>query len=593
LLIEGIAHHQAGRHAQAHQAYHAAHVAAPELGEPLRLLGILAHQRGRHDTAANLFYEACRRRPDDPGYRVDLGLALAAGGNTKGARECLRQAVAMRPADTHSRVNLAQLLLRPGETGVPATEDVAEAEAQLREALRMDPHLAVAHSTLGAALREQHRPAEAEAALRQARALAPRSAQAANNLANVLSDRGALAEAEATYREALALDPKLTEAHNNLGRLLRQTDRLEAAEACLRQALRLAPQSVEAQVNLGNVLADAGRYGDAETCYLAALARAPEHADARYDLGELHLVTGRLASGWAGYEARWNRRGFSPRRLAAPRWRGKPLAGRTLLLHAEQGHGDTIQFARFIPALCADGPVILEVQASLLRLLRTLAGAPRVITAGEALPPHDVQLALPSLPHVLGIDLAGIPAAIPYLQADPASVAGWRQRLAGLPGLRVGLSWAGNPDYALDRRRSLDLAVLAPLARVSGVSFISLQKNAAAPDWMHDLTAELSDFSHTAALVSALDLVISVDTAIVHLAGALGQPTWLLNRFDTCWRWLLARTDSPWYPTLRIFRQPAPFAWAPVLAEVSACLADLAGPASAVAVDRRLRYSAA
>jgi tetratricopeptide (TPR) repeat protein len=594
LLLEGIRHHQAGRHAAAERAYHAAHRAAPQLSEPLRLLGILAHQGGAHDRAAELLFEACRRCPQDAACRGDLAIALAAGGQLAAARACLQQAIAMRPDDAPTRVNLAQLLLRPGANGRPAPADVLEAEAQARAALALDPRLGLAHSTLGVALREQQRLAEAEQALLLARELAPNSAQVANNLGNVLSDLGRRDEAEATYRAALAGDADLVEAHNNLGRLLRQANRLDEAEACLRQALALSPACVEAHVNLGNVLADLGRYDEAEAAYAAALARAPEHPEAIYDLGALHLVTGRLRRGWAGYEARWQRRGFAPRQMAAPAWQGEPRAGRTLLLHAEQGLGDTIQFCRFIPGLCAEGPVILEAPPVLHGLLGSLTGDIRLIAPGAALPTHALQLALPSLPGVLGVELADIPACVPYLHADAARVAGWRARIAGLPGLRVGLAWAGNPDYALDSRRSLDVAALAPLAALAGVSFISMQKCAAAPDWMYDASAGLDDFADTAGLVTALDLVISVDTAVVHLAGALGRPTWLLNRFDTCWRWLLERTDSPWYPTLRIFRQPAPFAWAPVLDEVAARLADLAGRAAGtVAAGRRLRYSAA
>jgi tetratricopeptide (TPR) repeat protein len=337
---------------------------------------------------------------------------------------------------------------------------------------------------------------------------------------------------------------------------------------------------VDALVNLGNVLVDLGRHAAAEQSYRAALARAPHNADAQYDLGALHLLMGRLEEGWAGYEARWRRRGCKIRPMAAPAWQGEALGGRRLLLHAEQGFGDTIQFCRFIPPLTQTGRVIVEVPGPLLRLMGSLSGNATFVAAGQALPPHDVQLALPSVPAVLHTTLASIPAAVPYLRAEPDRVAAWRRRMEHLSGLRVGVVWAGNGQYALDSRRSIDPAQMAPLAAVPGVTLMSLQKyegaGRAKPDWIdYDWTDELTNFSETAALVCALDLVISVDTAMIHLAGALGRPVWLLNRFDSCWRWLLNRADSPWYPTLRIFRQASPLDWEKAVADVADALGGL------------------
>jgi Flp pilus assembly protein TadD len=574
LLEDGITHHQAGRHAEAEAAYQAAHEAAPDQAEPLRLLGILAHHRQRHAASVKFFFEACRRCPQDASCRADLGIATAAAGHLPAAVECLRQAVALSPNDALCRTNLAQLLLRRG----PVSETAPIAEHHLREAIRLQPNLAEAHSALGAALREQKRLDEAVAALQLARQLDPRSAKAVNNLGNVLGDLGALAEAEAAYHEAVALDAKLPEPYNNLGHLYRRQNRLSEAEANLREALRLSPDCIDALINFGNVLTDLGQYEAAEERYCQALALQPDHPDARYDLGALQLLTGRLEQGWAGYEARWQRRGFAARPMAAPAWQGEPLAGRTLLLHAEQGYGDTVQFCRFIPQLAQEGPVILEAPAPLLPLLATLQGGISLVAAGDPLPPHDVQLALPSLTARRAVTLADLPGQVPYLHADPAKRAAWRHRLAALPGLHVGIAWAGNVDYALDSRRSIDPALLAPLFDLPSVTFVSLQKNAPTPaSWrVQNWTDELVDFAETAALIDSLDLVISVDTAIIHLAGALARPAWLLNRFDSCWRWLLQRADSPWYPTVRIFRQSSPLDWVPVLAEITARLTDLA-----------------
>lgn len=266
-----------------------------------------------------------------------------------------------------------------------------------------------------------------------------------------------------------------------------------------------------------------------------------------------------------------------------------PLAGRTLLVHAEQGFGDTLQFCRYLTLLPAEARVLVAVQAPLIRLLRTLPRAVTLLHQGDVLPAIDLHCPLMSLPLAVGTTLETIPAAVPYLSAEPEAVAAWRRRLAPLPGWRVGLCWAGDPRphlpgaHAVDRRRSLSLAAFAPLASVPGVTFVSLQKGppaaqAVAPPpglTLHDWTGELEDFADTAALVAALDLVITADTSVAHLAGALGKKVWILNRFDACWRWLMERTDSPWYPTARLFTQTVPGDWDSVIAAVTQALSDL------------------
>jgi hypothetical protein len=288
----------------------------------------------------------------------------------------------------------------------------------------------------------------------------------------------------------------------------------------------------------------------------------------------------------SGAAARAHRRAFRQ-----PLWTGGDIAGRILLLHAEQGLGDTLQFCRYAPLVARRcGKVYLEVPRALLRLLRQSLGAenleviPRLadFPATQALPRTDYHCPLLSLPRVFGTSLVDVPADIPYLAADAAQAAAWSQRLADLPGRKVGLVWAGLPQYADDAHRSLPLAQLAPLGGVVGVTFISLQTGAAAvqagavPPGMtlHDASAGLGDFADTAALIAALDLVISVDTAAAHLAGALGRPVWLLNRFDTDWRWMTDRADSPWYPAMRIFRQPRRGDWDSVISQIRAELAS-------------------
>jgi len=410
-------------------------------------------------------------------------------------------------------------------------------------------------------------------------------------LGYILHQAGRNAEAVPCCREALRLRPNFVEAHNNLGNALRDLGRADEAEASYAAALALRPTYVEAHYNRGNAFAALGKVEAAERATREALRLRPDYVRGHISLGMHLLLAGRLDEGWAEYEWRWRSTtdGFPDQRgFVQPRWDGERLDGRVLLLHAEQGFGDTLQFCRYAPLAVAraGGRVVLEVPRALARLMTTLPGVDQVVAEGDPLPNFDVYCPLLSLPYTFGTTLDTIPGTSPYLGAEAVPAAQWRSRLATLPGLRVGLVWAGNPRRsqptatAIDMRRSVTLQHLAPLASTQGVSFVSLQKGAgaaqafAAPAGMllHDWTHELGDFADTASLIEGLDLVIGVDTAVIHLAGALGKPTWMLNRFDTCWRWLLGRDDSPWYPSLRQFRQPKPADWGSVLAEVRGAL---------------------
>jgi hypothetical protein len=288
----------------------------------------------------------------------------------------------------------------------------------------------------------------------------------------------------------------------------------------------------------------------------------------------LLLVAGRHEEAWPEWEWRFRADLGLARRFERPLWTGEPLEGRTLLVHAEQGIGDMVQFCRYIAHLPRDGKVILEVHPPLVQLFRQFDRLASVVGVGDPLPAHDVRCPMMSLPLRTG---AGVPASVPYVKADPVRVAAWRDRLSALAGRKVGVAWAGNPErMRMDRRRSLGWETIAPLAEVPGVSLVSLQKGPAAaqlpPGRITDWTEELLDFVDTAALIEALDLVIAVDTAVLHVAGALGRPVWLLNRFDTCWRWERGCDDSRWYPTLRQFRQTQPGVWDDVVARVCAAL---------------------
>ena len=332
------------------------------------------------------------------------------------------------------------------------------------------------------------------------------------------------------------------------------------------------------------------RLDEALASFERAIMLKPDYAEAHHNMAMCQLMLGDYESGWARYEWRWRARQFGGerRRLDAPLWLGREcLHGQTILLHAEQGLGDTLQFCRYVSEVAALGArVILEVQPGLERLLSRLGGVDQVLTRGGALPPYDFQTPLVSLPHALGAGPDGDRGA--YLSAERETAAAWALRLAGTGGPRVGLCWAGGarPGQpvadAIDKRRSLSLDQLAPLASLPGVTFYSLQKGPPAAEltparaWdgppIIDSTSELIDFADTAALVANLDLVITCDTAVAHLAGGLGKPVWVLNRFDACWRWLADRADSPWYPSARLFRQKTPGAWSGVVEDVKSAL---------------------
>ena len=494
--------------------------------------------------------------------------ALHAAGRLAEAKQRYRQILAAAPDHAATSHMLGVLAL---QTGHPA-----DALRALDAALAADPRPALVHANRANALLALNRPAEAEAACREALRRKPTAAEPWASLGHALSDQGRATEAIAAYQRALVLNPRLPELHTGLGMALHDAARLAEAEAAFAEAARRAPGDPIAAGNLAGVLKDRGRLAEAEAAYRAILARHPDDAGAHLNLGILLLLTGRYAAAWPEWDWRF-RAEATARPLPGRRWTGEALAGRTLLVAAEQGMGDLIHFARFLPLLPRDGRVVLEAHPPLTRLLGTLQGVDMIVPLGNALPPAELHCPIMSLPRYLPLAARPEQATAPYLSADPAAVAAWRTRLAALPGRRVGLAWAGNPGRVrMDRRRSIPPALLAPLGAVPGVSFVSLQKplpeHAPEAPALFDPAAGLGDFADTAALIMALDLVIAVDTAVAHLAGALGRPVWLLNRFDTDWRWGLGHDDSAWYPSLRQFRQPRPGDWPAVVAAVAAAL---------------------
>jgi tetratricopeptide (TPR) repeat protein len=463
----------------------------------------------------------------------------------------------------------------------------AEAVDFYRRAVTLDPEFKEAWMNLGLAVLDQKQPEEAMLCQRTALRLDPDSADAQNNLGMAHYTLGHIAEAENCFRAALRLLPDHANATLNLGSARQLLNHVEEAEALFRSALRLGVDPARGKSNLSLALMEQGRHEEAETCLREALAERPHYAEARANLALTLLTLGRLEEGWCAYESRWEVEGMGARApaLPQPRWTGQSLNGETVLLHAEQGFGDTLQFCRYAPMVtAAGGRVVLVVPKAMRRLMNTLDGVAQVLTEDDpVLPQFDYHCPLLSLPFAFNTRLETIPAPVPYLHGDPLP---WSNFLASLPGLKVGLVWAGKSRtaqphaVAIDKRRSMRLAEIAPLLNTPGCSFISLQFGPPAaqaqtlPDRaiLHRVSDGIDDWADTAGLISGLDLVIAVDTAVAHLAGALGKPVWLLNRFDSCWRWFLDHDNTAWYPTMRQFRQTSRGDWPGVIARVQAAL---------------------
>ena len=461
-----------------------------------------------------------------------------------------------------------------------------------RQALDADPGLIEVYRRIGALaiLSRQHQ--VAVDALEIALALEPLDTDALCNIGAALRELGRPDQARARLEQALRIDPGLPSVWFNLGVIHADAARWHDAAACYRRTLRDLPRHEKAAAGLALALLGLGRPAEAVAVARQALSSAPEAAQLHSCLAQALLAGGELAEGWREYEWRWQIPELAANRRHAgrPPWHGQPLDGRRLLLHAEQGLGDNLQMCRYLPLIRGAGHIVLEVQAPLVRLLRTLPhpdGTPvDVVERGGVLPPFDLQCPMMSLPLACGTALpADVPAMTPYLGSTPEDAAAWRHRLRDVPGLKVGLCWASgrSPELVkriLHARKSIPLAALAPLGLVRGCSFVSLQKGEAAAELgsppaalrVIDLTAAIADFADTAALMANLDLVLTVDTAVAHLAGALGAPVWLLNRADADWRWSQAQEQAPWYPTLRQFRQPVNGDWTGVVARVGEAL---------------------
>jgi len=507
---------------------------------------------------------------------LDLAQQHQAGGRIQEAQALLRRIAEAKPADPRllHRIALQALQLNLPGVALPALEQAAH----------LAPLDAMVQSHLGELLRRLGRVEEAIAAGERAVALAPDRPDCLLNLTAALLDRREAARALPLLEKVRALKPGLPAALSNLGNAHRILGQLPAAIEASRAALAIDPNLAETHSNLALSLRDLGDRAGARHHLREALRLQPSHGNARSTLAMLDLLEGDFAAGWPGYEYRWASNEMRPRQLPMPAWQGEPLAGRHLFVHAEQGHGDTIHMARYLPLLVQRGArVTCEAQPALLGLLRQSLPGIAFVARGTAPPGADLQVPLLSLPHRFATTLESIPAAVPYLSVTAETLAGWRRRLDELSPakeLRVGVVWGGSKSHRGDFLRSLTPGDLAPLAALKGVTCFSLQfgeRAGEAAAWpggrLVDLAGELGDFAHTAGALAALDHIVTIDTATAHLAGALGLDASLLLSAVPDWRWLLGRDDSPWYPTLRLYRQPSPGDWPAAVAAAALQLA--------------------
>lgn len=532
-------------------------------------------------TAECLCNARLARRPGDPAAEGLLGVIAVKTRRLDLAMTLLPRATSAfaRDASLHTHLGAALLLL--GRS--------ADALRPLDRALTLAPRDTLALNVRACALANLGRFEESIACCDRALAVQPDYVAAIVNRGNACAALGRHAQALASFEEALRIEPGAVEAINNCANALKSLGRREEALRRYEEALALRPDYAEAAFNHGVTLAELGRVRDATASYERAAAIQPDHVLARYNLSLAWLLLGRYARAWQHHDAWLARAALAGRRraLPAPRWDGRAdVSGRTVLLHADEGLGDTLQFCRYAAEVAALGArVVLEVQRPLVPLLRGLAGVRTIVARGARLPHFDLHCSLMNLPAALDTRLATIPWQGPYIRGDAKRVERWGRRLArpaNGPMRRIGLVWSGNPAHANDACRSVPLAAVLPLLD-QPADWVSLQKDVREDD--ADLLArttalrhfgpQIRDFADTAALIARLDLVITVDTSVAHLAGAMGKPVWILLPLLPDWRWLLRRADSPWYPSARLFRQSAPGDWTGVVRRVRRALKRL------------------
>jgi tetratricopeptide (TPR) repeat protein len=530
------------------------------------------------------FYEQCiDLAPDVMSNYWELGLALLLQGEELEAQALWLSAI-LEGSDEQVEAKTAELINVLKASGLQRIQSCKyqQAEKIYWQILELNENNSEAYKNLGTAVLYQGKVEDAIAHYQQAINLDPNYAIAYYHLGCAFQTQGNIEEAIAHFQKAINLDPNYPIFHHNLGATFQIQDKLEEAIAHFQQALILDPNYVIAYNSLGVALAQKQNFSQAIDCFNRAIELAPDNGEAHWNRGFIRLLCGDYKGGFADYEWRWIAKKVLPRSCPQPIWSGEDLEGRTILLHTEQGFGDTIQFVRYAPLVQQrGGNVILECQEPLVRLLTTVPGIKKVVARGTTLPEFDVHAPLLSLPYILGTTLETVPAQIPYLNYD--EFFSFRLDSPDPACLKVGIVWGGSPENPQNAKRSCSLGHFFNLLHTPGIAFYSLQKEPAVVELdelsgvvpPQDLSSLLGDFADTAAVIAQLDLIISVDTAVAHLAGALGKPVWVLLAFNADWRWIVGRSDSPWYPSMRLFHQQRPGDWAELLSRVQAALQEL------------------
>jgi tetratricopeptide (TPR) repeat protein len=533
----------------------------------LHLLGVVFYEKSDYDGAIDSITKALQINPNDPDAYFNLGNTYAEKGELDEALVCFLKSAEINPELFEAYNNIGNIFME--------RKQFDKGIMYYQRALNLNPGLADVYCNLADAFVATQQIDEAIACYQEIMQLDPSIAMSYFHIGNLLQGKGRYDEAVHYYQKAIEISPTNAELYNNLGTAIYQKGFVEESITYYKKALVLNPDYAVAYSNLGIALHNQGKLDEAFAAYQKALYIKPDIADAHLNTSLIHLIKGNFEKGWKEFEWRWRTKEFIPqqRNFPQPLWDGSDIEGKTILLYAEQGFGDTIQFVRYAPFVAQrNAKVIIECLNDVKSLVQTVDGVSHVVVRGEPLPEFDLQCPLLRLPFVFNTTKETIPVQIPYLFIAPESVQRWKELIQHDDSkLKIGIAWSGNPKHINDRNRSFSLDTFVPLSKVEDIAFYSLQKanNLSSSMNLIDYTDEFHDFSDTGALIENLDLIVSVDTAVVHLAGSLGKPVWVLLPYVPDWRWMLNRDDSPWYPTMRLFRQPSPGDWKSVIATLS------------------------
>lgn len=583
MIRDAVDCHRSGHLGQAEELYRRILSEEPENPAVLHLLAALAHQKRQDNVALDLVRRAIARDAGVAEFHNTLGAILQAVGKSQEALDAYRRAALLKPDYAEAYNNMAMVLQNCGKC--------SQAIENYNQAVELAPDCAEIHYNLANALQSEGRHSEAADSYRRALKLKRDYAAAFNNLAITLREQGDIEQATENYRQAVRLEPDCARYRSNLASILQYQGRLAEAVAQCERTISLEPDCAEAYHNLASVLRDQGRCGEAVEQNRRAIRLRPEHAETHWNQAIAHLLNGDFSEGWKEYEWRrktdWDASAY-PHTHRKPRWDGESLAGKRLLVYCEQGLGDCIQFVRYLPMVKAMGAaVIFEAWPSLCGLLKEFDGIDELVELSfetRTRAQFDCCASIMDLPGIFGTTEGTIPASAPYIHADPARVEHWRRKLAG-PDFKVGIVWAGSARHANDHNRSCSLEHFAPIGQIEGVKLYGLQKGEPARQAdelagkvaVENLAEHFADFTDAAAAIECLDMVVSVDTAVLHLAGAMGKCVWALLPFAPDWRWMLGRADSPWYPTMKLFRQEEWGDWNSVFRKVTEELRALVG----------------